>query len=76
MNDVEVRQWYYLFQGGKTNFHDEEYSGRSSLITDDLSEKIDNQIFENCCFTVSQLTLIFLNVSRSVILEVLTGKLA
>jgi hypothetical protein len=39
MSDSEVRQWWCLFKEGCTNVHDEERSGRSSVINDDLVER-------------------------------------
>ena len=39
MSDSKVRQWCHLFEEGLTNIHDEERSGRPSVITDDLVDK-------------------------------------
>jgi hypothetical protein len=33
-----------MFNEGRTNVHDEEQSGRPSLITEDLKKQIDEQI--------------------------------
>ena len=48
-------------KGGRTNVDDEEQSGRSSLVTDDLIEKGTRR------FTISRLHEYFSNVSRLVI---------
>jgi histone-lysine N-methyltransferase SETMAR len=39
MNGSSVRKWCRMFNEGKTNVHDEERSGRPSLITEDLKRK-------------------------------------
>ena len=44
MSDSKVRQWGRLFKEGRTNVHDEERSGRPSVITDDLVEKVNTTI--------------------------------
>lgn len=56
------------------NIHDEEHSGRPSLITDILIE--DNKNRENRCFIISQFPFMCPNVSHFVIYEILIGKLA
>ena len=43
--------------------HDEERSGRPSIITDDLVELVRECIVENCCFTVTELSRHFLQIS-------------
>jgi hypothetical protein len=40
MSDSKVRQWCRLFKEGRTNVHDEERSGRPSVINDDLVVKV------------------------------------
>jgi transposase len=44
MNESNVRKWYRVFNEGRTNVHDEERSGRPSLITEDLKKQIGEQI--------------------------------
>ncbi|XP_067139557.1 protein GVQW3-like [Centruroides vittatus] len=41
MRDGMVRKWVRAFSNGRTNIHDEERSGRPSVIIDDLIEKVD-----------------------------------
>ena len=67
MSDSKVRQWRRLFEEGLTNVHDEERSGRPSVITDDLVEKVNTTLRGNHRFTISELSLEFPQVSRSVI---------
>ncbi|KAG8304852.1 hypothetical protein J6590_084554 [Homalodisca vitripennis] len=37
-----VRKWVRALKDGRTNIHDEERSGRPSVITDDLLQKVDS----------------------------------
>ena len=70
MSDSKVRQWCYFFKEGRTNVHDEECSGRPSVITDDLAEKVNTTIRGNRRVTISELSLEFPQVSRSVIYDI------
>jgi len=65
-----------LFKEGRTNVHDEERNGRPSVITDDLMEKVNTTIRGNRRFTISELSLKFPQVSRSVIYDIVSEKLA
>ena len=42
MNRTSVYKWCREFKNGRTNVHDELRSGRSSIVTDKLVEKIEN----------------------------------
>jgi len=75
VSDSKVRQWCHLFKDGRTNVHDEEHSGPPSVITDDLAEKVNTTIRGNCHFTISELSLEFPQVSRSVIYDIVSEKL-
>ena len=59
MSDSKVRQWCHLFEEGLTNIHDEERSGRPSVITDNLVEKVNTTLRGNRRFTISELSLEF-----------------
>ena len=76
MSDSKVRQWCCLFKQGRTNVHEEERSGQPSVIKDDLVvEKVNTTIRGNRCFTISELSLEFPQVSRSVIYNIVSEKL-
>lgn len=60
MSDSAVRKWCRLFGEGRTNVHDEERSGRPSVVNDDLVEKINQKVRENRKFTITQLSECFL----------------
>jgi transposase len=72
MNEGNVRKWCRLFIEGRTNVHDEERSGRPSLVTDDLRKDVNATIEEHRRFTISELHEQFPVVSRSLIQEIVT----
>ncbi|GFU86550.1 HTH_48 domain-containing protein [Trichonephila clavipes] len=47
MSDSKVRKWVRKFRDKRTNAHDEERSGRPSVITDDLMQAVETKIHEN-----------------------------
>ena len=59
MSDSKVRQLCRLFKEGRTNVHDEERSGRPSVITDDLVEKVSTTIVEIVTLQFSNCPLSF-----------------
>ena len=75
MSDGMVRKWARAFKDGRTNVHDEERSGRPSVITDDVVQKVDEKVTENRRFTISSLSEAFPQVSRSVVYEIVTERL-
>uniref|UniRef100_A0A670Z1V8 Mos1 transposase HTH domain-containing protein n=1 Tax=Pseudonaja textilis TaxID=8673 RepID=A0A670Z1V8_PSETE len=70
-----VRQWYIKFKNGRTKVHDEQRSGYPSIVTDELVAKVDDKIRENRRFTVTELSLSFPQISRSLLHEIVTQKL-
>jgi len=44
MSEGGVRQWCIMFKNGRTNVHDEERSGRPTIVTDELVAKINEKI--------------------------------
>jgi len=65
MSDSAVRKCCRLIGEGRTNVHDEERSGRPSVINDDLVEKINKKVRENRKFTITQLSECFPQISRT-----------
>ena len=47
MNAASVRKWCTIFRNGRTDVHDAERSGRPSVITDALKQKVNRIIREN-----------------------------
>jgi hypothetical protein len=66
MNGSNVRKWCRMFNEGRTNVLDEERSGRPSLITEDLKNRIDQHIRTNRRFTLDGIHEKFPQISRSV----------
>ena len=54
MNAASVRKWCTMFRNGRTDVHDAERSGRPSVITDALKQKVNGIIRENRYFTISE----------------------
>ena len=75
MSEGGVRQWCIMFKNGRTNFHDEERSGRPTIVTDELGAKINEKIHENRRFTITEFSLEFPQISRSLLHEIVTEKL-
>jgi histone-lysine N-methyltransferase SETMAR len=70
-----VRRLCIQFKNGRTNVHDEERSGRPSLVTDDIVSKVNEKIRENRRFTIRELSLFFPQISKSLLHEIVTEKL-
>lgn len=70
-----VRQWVIRFKNGRTNVHDEDRSGRPSIVTDELVGKVDAKVRENRRFTITKLSLSFPQISRSLLHEIISEKL-
>jgi hypothetical protein len=54
-SDGMVR-WCMMFSEGRTNVHDDDRSGRPSLVTADLLDQVNEKIRENRRFTKSGLS--------------------
>ncbi|GFX26603.1 histone-lysine N-methyltransferase SETMAR [Trichonephila clavipes] len=72
IRDSKVRKWVRKFKDGRTNVHDEERSGRPSVITDDLMQAVETKIRDNRRFTITTLPLEFPEVSQSVVNKIVT----
>lgn len=76
MSDGMVRKWVRAFKGGRKNVHDEERSGRHSVISEDLVQKVDQTVREDRRFTITSLSDVFPQVSRSVLYEIVSKRLS
>ncbi|GBM37056.1 hypothetical protein AVEN_228075-1 [Araneus ventricosus] len=76
MREGMIRKWVRAFKYGHTNVHDEERSGRPSVITEDLVQKVDRKVRKNKRFTILSFSNEFPQVSRSVLhgIVLTTGK--
>ena len=70
MSDGMVRKWFRAFKDGPTNVHNEERSGRPSVVNEDLVQKVDEKERENRRFTISALFDCFPQYSRSVLYRI------
>ena len=75
MSEGGVRQWCIMFKNGRTNVQDEERSGRLTIVTDELVAKINEKIHGNHPFTITEFSLQFPQISRSLLHETVTEKL-
>jgi hypothetical protein len=70
-----VTKWCREFSEGRADFHDEQRSGRSSLISDELLQEIEVEICTNQRVTIRGLHRIIPEVSKTTIHEAVTEKL-
>ena len=73
MNAASVRKWCIMFTNGRTDVHDVEKSGRPSVITDALKEKVNRIIRENRHFTISEVYEKCPEVSRALVYQIVTN---
>ena len=64
MNRQNVTKWCREFSEGRTDVHDEQRTGRPSLIPDDLLREIEGEIRAYRCVTIRELHHIILEVSK------------
>jgi hypothetical protein len=64
-----------MFKYGRTDVHDEERSGRPSVVSDDLVQSVDQKICERWRFTIPEISCEFPQISRTVLYEIITGRL-
>jgi transposase len=55
MNRQNVAKWCGEFNAGRTDIHDEQMTGRPSLVNDDLVQKVGENIHVDRCVTVNEL---------------------
>jgi len=65
MSDGMVRKWVQMFDEGRENVYDEARSGRPSLVNDDLVRKVNERVRDDRRFTISDLSLHFPQISRT-----------
>ena len=66
MGDGMVRKCVRMSNEGRENVHDEARSGRPSLVNDDLVLKVNERVRDDRRFTISDLSLHFPRISRTV----------
>jgi len=53
--------------------HEEARSGRPSLVNDDLVRKFNERVHDDRCFTVSDLSLHFPQISRTLLYDIVSS---
>ncbi|KAG5318767.1 SETMR methyltransferase, partial [Pseudoatta argentina] len=69
MNRTSVFKWCREFKNGRTSVHDDQRSGRPSILTDDIVEKIENALRDDRRLTMDELSAMFPQISRSLLHE-------
>jgi hypothetical protein len=64
-----------MFTNGRTDVHDDERSGRPSVIADALKQKVNRIIRENRHFTISEVYEQYPELSRTFVHEIVTEHL-
>ena len=73
MSDGMVRKWVRVFNEGRENVHDEARIGRPSLVKDDLVRKVNERVCDDRLFTVSDLSLHFPQISRTLLYDTVSS---
>jgi len=75
ISDGMVRKWVRMFNEGRENVQDEARSGRQSLVNDDLVRKVNVRVRDDRRFTISDLTLQFPQISRTLVYDIVSSHL-
>jgi len=75
MSDGMVRKWVRMFNEGRENVHDEARSGRPSLVNDDLVRKVNERVRDDRRFIISDLSLHFPQISRTLLCDIVSSLL-
>jgi len=75
MSDGMVRKWVRMFNEGRENVHDEARSGSPSLVNDDLLRKVNERVRDDRHFTISDLSLHFPQISRTLLSDIVSREL-
>jgi len=73
MSDGMVREWVRMFSEGREMLHDEARSGRLSLVNDDLVRKVNEIVRDDGFFTISDLSLHFPQISRTLLYDIVSS---
>jgi len=73
MSDGMVRKWVRMFNEEQENVYGEARSGRPSSMTDDLVRKLNEKVRDDRRFTISDLSLHFPQISRTLIYDIVSS---
>jgi len=68
-----VRKCVRMFNEGRENVHDEARSGGHSLVNDDLVRKVNEGVHDDRRFAISDLSLQFPQISRSLLYDIVSS---
>ena len=75
MSDGMVRKCVRMFNEGRENVHDEERSGRPSLVNHELMRNVNERVRDDRHFTNSDLSLNFPQISRTLLYDIVSSHL-
>lgn len=75
MNEGKVQQRVSKFKNGQTKVHNEDRSGSLSIVSDDLVDKGNNKIGENCQFIISELSMCLPQILHTLFCEIVAVRL-
>jgi len=75
INDGLVRKRVRIFNEGRENVHDKARSGRPPLVIGDLVRKVNERVGNDRRFTVSDLSLHFPQISRTLLYDIVSSHL-
>ena len=74
-SDGMVRKCVRMFNEGRENVHDEARSARPSLVNNALARKVNERMRDNRRFTISDLSLHFPQISRTLLYDIVSRHL-
>ena len=75
MSDGMDRKWVRMFNEGRENVHDGARSWCPSLVNDDLVRKVNERVRDDRRFTISDLSLQFPQISRTLLYDIISSHL-
>lgn len=75
MSRQHVTKWVRNFTFGRTEIHDEARSGRPSIVTDDMVQKIEENLLSDRRITIDDLHELCPEISRTVVHEIVSDRL-
>jgi len=73
MRDGMVRKWAQMLSEVRENVHNEARSVRLSLVNDDLVRKVNERVRDDRRFTISDLSLHFPHISRTLLYDTVSS---
>ncbi|KAL4084383.1 hypothetical protein QTP88_028206 [Uroleucon formosanum] len=75
MNRISVYKWCREFKNDRMNVHDDLRSGRPSILTDDILQKVEKAVRDDRRLTLDELSAMFPQLSKSLLHETITESL-